>query len=70
MVWATSCFAGMLKILKPGDNTADELRETFDLTEFHMLVLQNGSVPLDILEQVIEAYITRKKTGIQPHGAS
>ena len=51
----------MLKILELRDRGADEPGEAFDLKEFHSIVLKNGSVPLEILEQVVEAYIVSKK---------
>ncbi len=53
----------MLKILELRDHAADELGEDFDLKEFHTLVLQNGSIPWEILEHVNEAYITSRKWG-------
>lgn len=35
-----------------------ELGERFDLRDFHDVVLKNGSVPLDILEEIINDYIS------------
>ena len=38
----------------------DALGEGFDLSEFHAVILKNGSMPLDILEDVVEEWITEK----------
>jgi len=61
VVWTAAYYVGMFKILELRDYVADELGEAFDLKEFHSIVLKNGSVPLEILEQVVEAYIVSKK---------
>ena len=61
VVWpgqATAYYVGMLKILELRERAAAELGEAFSLKEFHTLLLQNGSIPLDILEQVVDGYIT------------
>jgi len=51
----------MLKILELRERAADELGETFDLKNFHNILLQNGSLPLELLEQVVETYIAQSK---------
>jgi uncharacterized protein (DUF885 family) len=33
------------------------LGDQFDLVEFHRVILGNGSMPLDILERVVDDYI-------------
>ena len=33
----------------------------FDLKEFHMTVLENGSLPLDLLEEIVEDYIAASR---------
>ena len=38
----------------------DQLGDEFDLKEFHRVVLSNGSMPLDVLEKVVERYIEEK----------
>jgi len=48
---------GMIKILELRENAKNELGDQFDLTQFHNVVLKNGAVPLDILEEIIEGYI-------------
>jgi uncharacterized protein (DUF885 family) len=57
---ATGYKIGMLKILELRQRAMDELGEAFDLKEFHNLVLGSGSMPLDILERVVEDYIDAK----------
>jgi hypothetical protein len=51
---------GMLKILELRQQAMDVLGDGFDIKEFHNLVLGSGSVPLDILERVVEDYIDAK----------
>jgi uncharacterized protein (DUF885 family) len=48
---------GMIKILELRQRAMDQLGDRFDLKEFHNVVLANGSMPLDILEQVVQDYI-------------
>jgi uncharacterized protein (DUF885 family) len=38
------------------------LGEKFDIRQFHELVLNNGSVPLDVLEELIDRSV-KSKTG-------
>ena len=52
----------MLKILELREIAKKELGARFDLREYHDLVLKNGSVPMDILEENVRAWITKKKT--------
>ena len=54
---ATSYKIGMLKILELRERAKTELGDKFDLRDFHKAVLQNGDVPLDILEEQIDKYI-------------
>jgi uncharacterized protein (DUF885 family) len=63
IVWpaqATSYKIGMLKMLELRQRAMDELGEQFDLKEFHTLVLSNGSMPLQVLERVVDDYIAAK----------
>lgn len=48
---------GMLKILELRERAKLELGDRFDLKQFHNVVLKNGAVPLDILEEIIDSYI-------------
>jgi uncharacterized protein (DUF885 family) len=51
---------GMLKILELRQRAMDRLGETFDLGEFHDVILGNGPMPLEILERVVDDYIEAK----------
>ena len=48
---------GMMKILELREKAKTEMGDAFDLKEFHNVVLKNGAVPLDILEELINEYI-------------
>ncbi len=60
---ALSYKIGMIKILNLRDKAKGELGDTFDLREFHDIVLKNGAVALPILEELIDAYIANTKAG-------
>lgn len=48
---------GMLKMLELREKAQKALGEKFSLPAFHDVVLKNGSMPLDILERVVDEYI-------------
>ena len=50
---------GMIKIVELREKARAALGEKFDLRTFHDAVLKNGSLPLSILEQVIDEYIAK-----------
>ena len=52
---------GMLKIQELRKRAQDQLGDKFDQREFHDTVLKNGALPLEILEEQVNAYIQRKK---------
>lgn len=58
---ATAYKIGMLKIIQLRDKAKTALGEQFDIREFHDVVLKNGAVPLDTLEQLVDNYISSKK---------
>jgi uncharacterized protein (DUF885 family) len=59
---ACSYKIGMLKILELRAKAKQELGAKFSLKEFHNVVLRTGEVPLDVLSQVVDDWIsTRKK---------
>jgi uncharacterized protein (DUF885 family) len=58
---ATSYKIGQLKILELRERAKQALGDRFDIRDFHAAVLENGPLPLDILEQQVEAYIAAKK---------
>lgn len=54
---ATAYKIGMLKILELREKAKQELGDRFDIRQFHDVVLANGPVPLNILEQFVDEYI-------------
>jgi len=52
---------GMITILELRKRAELELGTQFDLREFHDVLLTNGKVPLDVLQDLVEAYIQTKK---------
>lgn len=53
---------GMIKILELREKAKNELRDDFDLKAFHNVLLKNGAVPLDILEELVDEYIQENKS--------
>jgi uncharacterized protein (DUF885 family) len=51
---------GQLKILELRRKAEKTLGARFDIREFHDAVLRNGTLPLDLLEEQINAYIASK----------
>jgi len=65
IVWpaqATSYKMGMLQILELRDRAKNEMGDKFDLKQFHSIVLDQGIVPLFILEDLIDEWIESKTT--------
>ncbi len=52
---------GMLKMLALREKAQKALGEKFSLPAFHDVVLKNGSMPLNILERVVDEYIAAVK---------
>jgi uncharacterized protein (DUF885 family) len=52
---------GSLKITELRERARKELGDKFDIREFHDQVLGNGALPLDVLEERIDAWIAAKK---------
>ncbi len=55
---ATSYMIGQLKILELRDRAKAQMKDRFSERAFHNAVLAPGAVPLDILEQEVERFIT------------
>lgn len=58
---ATAYKVGMMKILELRDLAQRELGDDFDIREFHDVILTNGAMPLNLLEEVVRDYIATKK---------
>lgn len=64
IVWpgqATAYKIGMLKIQELRGQAETALGDNFVLKEFHDVVLANGSVPLLVLEELVQDWITQKQ---------
>jgi uncharacterized protein (DUF885 family) len=63
IVWpgqATAYKIGMLKIQELRSDAETRLGDRFDIREFHDVILANGSVPLKVLEDLVENWIKSK----------
>jgi len=58
---ANAYMVGMLRILDLRARAQRELGDKFTLKGFHDVVLKNGSVPLDVLGEVIDRWIVEQK---------
>lgn len=54
---ATAYKIGMIKIIELREKAKTALGDKFDIRVFHDVVLKNGAVPLDVLEQLVDEYI-------------
>ncbi|TQV84599.1 DUF885 domain-containing protein [Aliikangiella coralliicola] len=53
---------GMMKILELRAKAKESLGQQFNLAKFHEVILNNGAVPLDILEELVDRYIQENKS--------
>jgi len=63
VVWpgqATAYKTGQLAILKMRERAEDALGDSFNLREFHELILMNGAMPLGILDETVDEWIEQK----------
>nr|WP_314542939.1 DUF885 domain-containing protein [uncultured Massilia sp.] len=58
---ACAYMIGMLRIIDLREKAKKELGDKFSLPAFHDVVLKNGSVPLDVLGEVIDRWIVVQK---------
>jgi uncharacterized protein (DUF885 family) len=57
---ATAYKIGMIKILELRKKAKEQLGSKFDIRQFHDVVLKNGPVPLDVLEELVNSWIKSK----------
>jgi len=58
---ATAYKIGMNKIIELREHAKKELGSAFDIRDFHDVVLKNGPVPLNVLAELVDEYITSKQ---------
>jgi len=58
---ATAYKIGMNKIIELREQAKVQLGDKFDIREFHDVVLKNGPVPLNVLADLVDAYVVEKK---------
>ena len=52
---------GQMKILALRERARQALGERFDIRQFHQVVLDHGSVPLPVLEQLVDGWIAQQR---------
>jgi uncharacterized protein (DUF885 family) len=60
---ATAYMIGRLKIVELRDRAQKELGPNFSYADFHDAVLLSGAVPMEVLEENVNAYIAARKGG-------
>ncbi len=60
---ATAYMVGRLKISALRDKAQKALGSKYDVRDFHDVVLKNGPVPLDVLEEQVDQWIKMRKAG-------
>ena len=58
---ACAYYVGMLKIVELREKAKKELGPKFDLREFHRVLLENGTLPLELAERQVNGYIAANK---------
>lgn len=57
---ATAYKIGLIKILELRELAGNELEDMFDISEFHDVILGNGSLPVPLLEKRVNQWIAEK----------
>jgi uncharacterized protein (DUF885 family) len=52
----------MIKILQLREKAKQALGDKFDIKRFHSVILMNGSVPLDVLEELVDKWVEEVKS--------
>jgi len=60
---ATAYKIGMLKILELRESAKEKLGDKFDIREFHEVILSNGALPLDVLEDLVDDWVNSELEG-------
>jgi uncharacterized protein (DUF885 family) len=60
---ATAYKIGMIKILELREKAKKELGNKFDIRQFHEVVLTNGAIPLDVLQELVDRWVKSKQGG-------
>ncbi|MCF2862333.1 DUF885 domain-containing protein [Pseudoalteromonas ruthenica] len=58
---ATAYKIGMLKIVELREQAKKALGDKFDIREYHNIVLKNGPVPLNLLEEMVADWVASKQ---------
>ena len=64
VVWpgqATAYKVGQLYMLRLRAMAENQLGDAFDIREFHEMILMNGAMPLEILEESVESWVEAQK---------
>lgn len=59
---ATSYMIGQLRILELRERARQALGPRFDIRDFHGVVIENGALPLDMLSELVDAYIAAHRS--------
>jgi len=67
VVWpgqATAYKVGQLSMLRVRAMAENQLGDAFDIRKFHEMILMNGAMPLEILEESVESWVENQTSGM------